>query len=50
MAEMEKMLEKEKLNIKKQFEKERNRIQQGADIAEEEKHKLCEELKQREEI
>ena len=37
MQQMESMIEKEKLQIKKQFEKERQRIQQQTDVAEEQK-------------
>lgn len=50
MQKMEEQLEKEKLDIKKKYDKERKRIQQQAEIAEEEKGRLLEELKQKEEV
>lgn len=50
MKQMEDKLEQEKLAIKKQYEKERQRIQQQAEIHEEEKKKLLEELKQKEDV
>lgn len=42
---MEQQLEQEKLAIKKNFEKERRKIQQQVEMAEEEKTKFLEELK-----
>ena len=48
MAQMENMIEKEKQQIKKEFEKERNRIQQLNEIADGEKKTLLEELKVKE--
>lgn len=48
MKQMEDQLEQEKLNIKKKFEKERRKIQQQVEMAEEEKAKFLEELMQRE--
>ena len=50
MKQMEEKLESEKLAIKKQYERERVRIQQQAEIHEEEKKKLLEELKQKEDV
>ena len=49
MQAMEDLLEKEKMDIKKQFEKERIKIQQQAEMAEEEKSGLLDELKAKEE-
>ncbi len=46
---MEDLLEKEKMDIKRQFEKERLKIQQQAEMAEEEKNALLNELKEKEE-
>jgi hypothetical protein len=45
MKAMEEQLEKEKMLIKKKFEKERRNIQQQVEMAEEEKSKFLEELK-----
>ena len=42
MKKMEEQLEKDKLEIKKAFEKERLMIAQQAEMAEEEKHALLE--------
>mmetsp|Transcript_73529 Transcript_73529/g.102099 ORF Transcript_73529/g.102099 Transcript_73529/m.102099 type:complete len:154 (+) Transcript_73529:478-939(+) len=50
MKELEDNLEKEKKNIRKQFEKERSKIEAQEQIAEEEKMKLLTELKSREEV
>lgn len=50
MKAMEEQLEKEKLLIKRKFEKERRHIQQQVEMAEEEKAKFLEELKQREDL
>ena len=47
---MEEQLESEKLLIKKKFEKERRKIQQQVEMAEEERQKFLEELKQREDV
>jgi kinesin family protein 3/17 len=49
MAQMEEQLEREKLDIKKKFEKQRLKIQAQAEMAEEEKRQLLEELKTKEE-
>jgi FAD synthase len=49
MKAMEDQLEKEKLDIKKKFEKERLKIQQQAEMADEEKNALLSELKTKEE-
>jgi hypothetical protein len=49
MRKMEEQLEKDKLDIKKAFEKERLMIAQQAEMAEEEKNALLEQLKAREE-
>lgn len=48
MKEMEKALEKEKQNVKKEFERERQRIKMIEDVADEQKKKLLEELQQKE--
>jgi len=50
MKELEDNLEKEKKNIRKQFEKERSKIEAQEQIAEEEKMKLLNELKGKEEV
>lgn len=50
MKELEDNLEKEKKNIRKQFEKERSKIEAQEQIAEEEKMKLLTELKSKEEV
>jgi hypothetical protein len=49
MKQMEDLLENEKLQIKKQFEKERLKIEQQNEMAEEEKNNLLKELQEKEE-
>ncbi len=46
---MEDQIEKEKMNIKRKFEKERKKILQMTEVEEEEKQKLMEDLKGKEE-
>ena len=48
MATMEEQLEKEKMDIKKKYDKEKKRIQQQAEITEDAKQRLLEELKTKE--